>query len=92
MTNARFYLGPNIPHVTWFKELDPFNITGNIEYSYFLKNVYKKNVEAIGLQDAQDYFSLAVNPKSFMNPVNIKSFLDNYEDNNYTPIIKRFNL
>lgn len=42
--------------------------------------------------DAQDYFSLNVNPKSFMNPVNIKSFLDNYEDKNYPPITKRFNL
>jgi hypothetical protein len=27
-----------------------------------------------------------------MNPVNIKSFLDNYEDKNYPPITKRFNL
>lgn len=34
--DTRFYIAPNIPHVMWFKDLDPENIAGNLEFSYFV--------------------------------------------------------
>jgi|LauGreDrversion4_2_1035121.scaffolds.fasta_scaffold330085_1 hypothetical protein len=92
MTEPRFYLSPSIPHITWFREVDPNNIIGNLEYSYFIKNNFKKNVTVIGVSDTQDYFALDSTPKSFLNPVNLKVMFDNYMEMNIPPIEKRFNL
>ena len=51
MTEPRFYLAPTIPKVEWFSEVDPANIIGNLEYSYYIKNTFKKQVPVIGLSD-----------------------------------------
>jgi hypothetical protein len=92
MTDSRFYLAPTIPRVTWFREVDPINIIGNLEYSNFVQNIFKKAVPAIDPQDTADFFSMSSSPKSFLNPVNLKAFFDNYMEQNYPPIFKRFNL
>ena len=31
-------IAPSIPPVTWFKDLDPDNVNGNLEFSYYVKN------------------------------------------------------
>lgn len=36
--DSRFYIGPEIPHPTSFKDLDPANIIGHGEFSYYLDN------------------------------------------------------
>jgi hypothetical protein len=51
MTEPRIYLAPTIPKVEWFSEVDPTNIIGNLEYSYYIKNTFKKQVPVIGLGD-----------------------------------------
>ena len=51
MTDSRFYLAPTIPKGEWFSEVDPANIIGNLEYSYYIKNTFKKQVPVIGLSD-----------------------------------------
>ena len=51
MTEPRIYLAPTIPKVEWFSEVDPANIIGNLEYSYYIKNTFKKQVPVIGLSD-----------------------------------------
>ncbi len=34
--DTRIFIGPNIPQVYWFKDLDPDNIIGNPEFSYYV--------------------------------------------------------
>ena len=51
-----------------------------------------KPVPIIGVDDSADFFSLKQSPKSFLNPVNLKVFFDNYMEKNIPPIQKRFNL
>jgi hypothetical protein len=92
MTEKRFYLAPTIPPVVWFREVDPVNIIGDLEYSYYVNHTFKKAVPVIGVSDVADYFALDSTPKSFLNPVNLKVFFDNYMEMNIPPILKRFNL
>lgn len=51
MTDKRIYLAPTIPPVVWFREVDPVNIIGNLEYSYYVNTTFKKSVPVIGVSD-----------------------------------------
>ena len=51
MTESRFYITPSIPKVVWFRDIDPVSIIGNLEYSYYKDNTFKKPVPVIGLSD-----------------------------------------
>jgi hypothetical protein len=87
----RWYLSPNIPRVNSFKDLDPLNIIGHGEFSYFLDNEYQgAKSQYITVQNATDYFALKLTSKTFMNPVNLQIFFENYKEGNYAPILKRF--
>jgi hypothetical protein len=49
-------------------------------------------VPAIPPSDIMDYFTPKSTPKSFLNPVSLIALFDNYNDNNYKSIQKRFNM
>lgn len=91
--DTRIYIAPTIPPVTWFRDLDPDNVNGNLEFSYFVKNNFSGiPVPIIPTADVIDYFNPSSTPKSFLNPVSLKVFFDCYDENNYKPIISRFNM
>lgn len=91
--DTRIYIAPTIPPVTWFKDLDPENVIGNLEFSYYVKHNFSGGiVPAIPTTDVVDYFTASSTPKSFLNPVSLKVFFDCYDENNYKPIISRFNM
>lgn len=79
--------------MTCFKDLDPQNIIGHGEFSYYVDNVLKDpSVPYVGMRDAADFFKIAVTPKTFLNPANLQIFFESYKANNFAPIMKRFNM
>lgn len=49
-------------------------------------------VPYISISNASDYFTLQTTAKTFMNPANLQFFFDNYNEDNYASILKRFSL
>ena len=91
--DGRFYLSPAVPHILSFKDLDPSNIVGHTEYSYYVQNILKDpSVPMISQDSAAGYFQLSTSPKSLMNPVNLQIFFENIRTNSFAPIQKRFSI
>jgi len=92
--DTRIYIAPTIPPVTWFKDLDPENINGTLEFSYYVQYNFSTTPIPIVIpaSDISDYFTPSSTPKSFLNPASIKVLLDYYDENNYKAIISRFNM
>ena len=89
----RLYLSPSVPHISSFKDLDPQNILGHGEYSYYLENVLKSsNPPYISVRTASTLFKLDFNPQTLMNPANLQVFFDAYRSGNYPSITKRFSV
>jgi len=87
----RLYLSPSVPHVQDFRDLDPKNIIGHGEYSYYLENVLKsQDPPYIAVRTAATLFKLDINPQTLMNPANLQVFYDQYRSGNYPSITKRF--
>ena len=62
-SDNRLYLSPDVPHVSSFKEIDPQNIIGHGEYSYYLENVLKTaNPPYISVRTAAQLFKLSLDP------------------------------
>ena len=73
----RLYLSPSVPHISSFRDLDPKNIIGHGEYSYYLENVLKsQNPPYIAVRTAATLFKLDINPQTLMNPANLQVFFD----------------
>lgn len=89
--DPRLYITPGIVPPTCFKDLDPDNIIGHGEFSYFLDNIYKgEGAKYININNVTDYFQLKLTPKSLLNPVNLHVLFDNYKSENYQAIMTRF--
>ena len=66
------FLSPDIPSVNSLKDIDPDNVLGYGEFSYYVLNVMKDDsVPLIANSDVKDYFTLQPTPKTFMNPANL---------------------
>ena len=50
------YLRDDIPHPTCFRDLDPVNIIGHGEYSYYVTNVLNATGPFITTANTSDYF------------------------------------
>jgi hypothetical protein len=79
-SEKRLYISPGIPQPTSFKDLDPQNIIGHGEFSYYLDNEYKGGKAGyINVVNSTDYFALKLTSKTFMNPVNLQVFFEQYK-------------
>jgi hypothetical protein len=92
--DTRIYIAPTIPPVTWFKDLDPENINGTLEFSYYVQYNFSTTPIPIVIpaSDISDYFTPSSTPNSFLNPASIQVLFDYYDENNYKAIISRFNM
>jgi hypothetical protein len=44
VSNDGIKLSPNTPHVNSFKDLDPSNIANSAEFSFYCKEILKKDI------------------------------------------------
>jgi hypothetical protein len=63
------------------------------EFAYYVQYIEKNTQEQeFTTSNASDFFSLDPSYKTFMNPANLQTFFDNYDDQNYGAISKRFTI